>query len=67
VDGHSEATETALARAVADELRHGREFPEELSLPDLVRRCAEAGVNAPDVLRRALDRVTHENNDQPTI
>ncbi len=73
MDAHSDATDAtdatdrALARAVADELHDGARAAETLSMPELVLRCDAAGVSASDVLRRALDRVMHKNDDESTI
>lgn len=64
MDTAGDAKETALARAVADELRRTPGVRAPLSMSDLVLRCAAAGVSAPEVLRQALDRVTSENEDQ---
>ena len=35
-------------------------------LPDLVKLCRERGESAPDVLRRALNRVMSRTDDQPS-
>jgi hypothetical protein len=67
MDTPGDATETACARAVADELAREPSERESLSLPALVLRCGAAGVSAPDVLRRALDRVTHQKDNQSAI
>jgi len=76
MDVHSDTTETALARAIADEL-HGS--PDSHGLPsieidmavfhvhDLVRLCLAHRRVPSEVLERALDRVTYENGDQPSL
>ena len=63
MDSHGVAAETTIASSVVEAL-HGDPAAQSTSLmPDLVLRCDAAGVSAPDVLRRVLDRVTCENND----
>lgn len=57
---HGDATEAAVIRAVVEELRQKPGAEGSLTVADFVLRCASVRVKAPDILNKALDRVTYQ-------